>query len=91
MPLFLYVVFDLVAAATAGPLLAFPNDAVARRAFQDTIAGNTGLSDHPDDYELRRVGSFDRVSGVVTPSDHEVVITGSVIAELLNRSSSRPE
>lgn len=82
----LYTVYDNVAESATGPLLVFPNDAAARRAFQDALTGETSLAAHPQDYDLCCVGEFDSVSGQVTGHPaHEVVITGKVIMELLNR------
>lgn len=82
----LYLIFDIKAESTSGPLMSLPNDAVARRTFQDALTGQGSiLGSHPEDYELRKVGMIDRVSGEVVGRPHEVVITGDVIIDAIRR------
>lgn len=43
------------------------SEAEAIRAFGDAVEkGGTPIADHPEDYHLYRVGSFDQISGVIT-------------------------
>lgn len=82
----LYLIFDTVADSVSGPLMAFPNDAVARRTFQDALTGQGSiLGSHPQDFQLRKVGMIDRQSGEVVGKPFEVVITGDVIMEAVRR------
>lgn len=86
----IYAIYDVVAELITGPLMMLPNDAVARRTFQDAILGEgSRLTSHAADYVLIRLGSVDMWSGQISPvtavleQDH--VISGDVIMELQNR------
>lgn len=60
----LFAVFDRVSGEQFGPLMLLPNEAAARRAFQDAVlGGKTMLSEHPDDYALFYVADFDSETG----------------------------
>lgn len=60
-----YTVRDSKACACLPPFT-MRSDGEAIRAFGDSVnKGGTTLSDHPEDFVLMRVGSFDLVSGVM--------------------------
>lgn len=85
---FLYVVFDAVAESIVGPLMVLPSDAVARRTFQDAVTSErSSLSQHPQDFSLHRIGSFDLKTGVIESvpvSSSTVLISGDMIVDILS-------
>lgn len=86
----LYVVYDSVASCVTGPIMAFPNDAAARRTFQDAVTNSqSSLSSHPSDYSLHYIGDVDMADGTIRPLEFGVinaesqVVTGDMIVEIL--------
>lgn len=60
-----YTVRDLKADAHLPPFT-MRSDGEAIRAFGDSVEkGGTTLSDHPEDFVLVRIGSFDVISGLI--------------------------
>lgn len=87
----LYIIFDMLAQAVIGSIMVLPNDAVARRVFQDTLtSGKTPMSDHPSDFVLYCVGSIDLKTGEITGVvggvvDADQIISADAILERLRR------
>lgn len=75
----IYAIRDNVAEAF-GPLMTFPHDAPAIRAFSDVAADpNTQVGRHPSDFELVELGILDDQAGeVVAQVPARTVITGVV-------------
>lgn len=62
-------IYDSKAEAYMSPFV-MRSDGEAIRAFGDAVAkGGTPMSDHPEDYHLYRVGTFDQQSGLIVPCD----------------------
>lgn len=74
----IYAIRDRVAEAF-GPLMTFPHDAPAIRAFSDVaVDPNTQVGRHPDDFELLELGVLDdSASEIVSQVPARVVITGT--------------
>lgn len=86
---FLYVVLDVVAQATAGPVITVPSDAVARRMFSDAVqAPGSILGTHPSDFILYKIGELDTSTGIVTPLELVPLISAQEVVDLINRSAS---
>lgn len=66
MQTFLYAVFDNKALVFSQPFSAV-NDAVAIRIFCGAATGDTAIANNPQDFVLYRLGSFQDVTGVITP------------------------
>lgn len=80
----LYVIFDKVANAVAGPVMTYAHDAVATRAFMD-IAGNkdSSLYQHVEDYDLLCVGVLDEEKCVVSECDEpHTIVSGVALKEM---------
>lgn len=79
----LYVLFDLVAKAIAGPVGMYGHDTAAIRAFSDACEDpQSPLAKHVEDYELRQIGVVNEETCEVFEEDGElvcprVVITGA--------------
>lgn len=92
----IYAVFDIVGLEMVGPLLVFPNDASARRAFQSGLTHqDSSLSVHPSDYSLHLLGEVDTESGVIVPvksveSFGVQIVSGDVLMEQLRRREANP-
>lgn len=97
----IYAVFDIVGLEMVGPLLVFPNDASARRAFQSGLTHqDSSLSLHPEDYSLHFLGTIDTESGVIVPvsarpgSSNEnfgvQIVSGDLLMDQLRRRESNP-
>lgn len=86
----LYSIYDSKAEAFAIPF-ACPNDGVAKRMLIDTVkGGGTSLSNHPEDFSLFKIASYEETTGVVTP-DTPLSCLGTVIvlcSSLYNGSSN---
>ncbi len=66
-----YTIRDTKAEAYVQPFT-FRTDGEAIRAFDDSInKPGTPAYDHPEDYCLFRVGTFDVQTGVVAPCEHK--------------------
>ena len=76
MKLYIYTVFDNLAESHATPFFAV-NDDVARRSFVDLVADpRTTVAQHPDDFILFCVGSFDSETGHTEDSSRRRVVDG---------------
>lgn len=83
----LYIVWDKLAQDAAGttgvfPLIAFAHDAAAVRYFSDICRDKqTAIAQHPADYELHCIGSWDpRDNQQLTPMARPiVVVTGEAV------------
>ena len=79
MKLQIFAVFDVKAEVYSSPSF-LPNRGLALRSLSDIVADpSTGISQHPEDYSLYKLGEFDNVSGVITP------VSG--VPELIARAS----
>lgn len=77
----LYSIYDRVAGAVEGPVVALRHDGPAIRMFHDLLAApQTSPGQHPGDYELLFVGTREP-SGELTPVIPVVVATGASWAE----------
>lgn len=75
-----YIIFDRKT-STCGDLLCLPNVQVAVRTFVIGMKDSRLQMHHfPDDFELRRLGEFNRNTGVFSPVPHsagyEVIMSG---------------
>lgn len=62
-----FAVFDSVAGEMFGPPILQPNEAAARRLFQDALFGQGSVMvSHPGDYALFCLGSLDTETGLFT-------------------------
>jgi len=70
MKLTVYSLFDAAASAFSQPFF-MQNDGLAIRAFQDNINGteSTNITEHPDQFTLFKVASWDDSEGKFTPYD----------------------
>lgn len=89
----IYAVYDAVAQEMIGPLMVLPNDAAARRIFQDAVTNEqSSLAAHPDDYSLCRLGEIDTESGNINGINSEVfgeqIASGGLILEILRRRAA---
>ena len=76
MKLYIYTVYDNLAETHATPFFAV-NDDVARRSFVDLVADSrTTVAQHPDDFILFCVGSFDSDTGHTEDSSRRRVVDG---------------
>lgn len=65
--MYLYSVYDSKAESWYAPFIA-DNAGLACRFLSDSLRGSaTVLSNHPDDFSLWRVGSWDPVSAAIVP------------------------
>lgn len=63
----LYAIIDKAASAFFNPFVA-RKTAEAHRSFGDTVKDPQGnLSKHPEHFDLYQIGTFDPVSGEITP------------------------
>lgn len=87
----IYAIFDIVGLEMVGPLMVFPNDASARRAFQSGLTHqDSTLSAHPSDYSLHILGEIDTQSGVIVPvkggdSFGVQIVSGDALIDQLRR------
>lgn len=80
----LYQVYDLVAATIIGGMIQEVNDAPAIRAFGDALGTKDSiLAAHPEDYELRYLGTIDD-HGFITDTGPDTIFKGSTWKELKN-------
>lgn len=62
----IFSVYDNVAKAFIPPFF-LPNEDMAKRAFSDAVNDEKHqFSQHPEDYSLYAVGSFDDTNGMIT-------------------------
>lgn len=88
----IYAIFDEVAQQLFGPIMVLPNDAVARRTFQDALfTPGAIMTTHPQDFTLFHLGSLNLETGLITPRSEAptqdnacVIIAGDVLVELTN-------
>lgn len=63
----IYSIFDVCSDMFDAPILAI-NDGSAIRYMKDAVNGrDTLLSRHPEDYQLFKIGSFDKSTGTIYP------------------------
>lgn len=91
MILQIFSVYDRAAMTYGHPfcMVAIP---AASRAFIDQFdAPNTLLAKHPDDFELRHIGSFDDESGEIQtfPVSH-TIITGTAVMAMRPKDVELP-
>lgn len=76
MRLFAYCIFDRASGVYDRPFFA-QTDQVAVRSFCDICSdGDTQVGQHPDDYTLFRVGTFDNNKGLLQGEVPEKLING---------------
>lgn len=75
----IYAVFDRVAETAVGGLMLFPGDPSAVRTFLDLVADpKTQVGQHPRDYDLICVGTYDMQRCAVVGHEQPVtVLTGA--------------
>lgn len=77
MKMLLLSIYDLKGQVYSPPM-AHPNLGVAIRAFGDEVLRSDSIiGKHPEDYELRCVGSLDALTGVLEPANIETVTRAS--------------
>lgn len=78
-----YSVFDVKAANYAAPFFTF-NDQTAIRILTDAVADpSTVICQHPEDYSLYWVGTFDEDTGIFAPVEHpHVVCTAASVVRI---------
>lgn len=73
----LYVIYDTLSGTTVGPIMAERHDTAAIRTFEDLLGNrDTSVGQHPDDYELRRVGTQDLDTADITAARTITIATG---------------
>lgn len=76
----LYQVYDRVAEAVTGPILSTRNDGAAIRHFFDGLATKgTTLNEHPEDYELKLMGTQDPDTGIIYGNEQPVTVTTGTV------------
>lgn len=69
----IYLVHDIKAGTYGAPLF-FDNNVEALRSLEQAVKDpNTSLSKFPSDYNLLHTGTFDRITGQITPAEHSVL------------------
>lgn len=87
----LYIIRDTLAGSPAGPLVVLEHDAVAVRMFREILGDkNSMVSRFADDHELVSLGYFDRTTCEITNAGVRLVITGSVLAALVEAETAVP-
>lgn len=72
----MYVIRDVKSELYGKPFL-FVNDAMAMRSFGHAVTGaDQAMSDHAEDFVLYFIGTYDDVSGLVTPNDPIRIVGG---------------
>jgi len=67
MNLNIYSIFDSAAQAFTQPFF-MHNDGLAIRAFQDNVnASDNNIANHPHQFSLYKLGTYDDSNGLVTP------------------------
>jgi len=74
MVVYLYSIYDKVA-REHGPIFAANNDDVAVRMYRNFAAKEAQFANVANDYELRLLGRFNLVSGIIEPMEIEKVGT----------------
>lgn len=73
----IYVVYDNKAMVFSTRLLVYVADGAATREFSDVVnTPDSPYFNHPEDYELVRIGEFDQHSGAIDSEHHQTVMTG---------------
>lgn len=49
------------------------SDGAARRAYETAIEDNAVMATHRDDYQLRKLGTFDSDTGIIKSMEIEVI------------------
>lgn len=79
----LYAIYDRKAVEHGAPA-AYANEPVAVRAFADLVNGNGVHGEHPEDFSLVEVGSWDSSSGVVAAVEKRHVVEASAVKKERN-------
>lgn len=71
----LYQLYDLTAHQASGPILIYASDAPAIRDFHQLLAAGDGTlpGAHPQDFQLRWLGSQDEVTGIIDIANNPTV------------------
>ncbi len=87
-----YTIFDTAAGAYMRPFF-LQADSQAIRSFKDiALDKDHAVGQHPEDYSLVRVGTFDDQTGLIHPETVEVLINGlRVIADSQNVNQDKLE
>ena len=77
----LFTIYDIKSEAHL-PIFSMRNKGEALRAFESTVKDkdnkNNQIAQYPSDYVLKLIGSFDDLSGVITPIEpHQILATGT--------------
>lgn len=81
----LYAVRDAAANAFIN-IFILPTDEVAKRALGEAIKSDQSFRQHPADYALFKLGTWDQVSGVISPATQPLRIINFV--ELLPKEGA---
>lgn len=74
MILNLYSVFDTKAKTYSQPIFQENDDVSIRSAIDTMNAGNSLIADHPEDFQIFCVGTFDQDTGKITGSNPRHVL-----------------
>lgn len=88
----LYQLWDTVAKSPMGPILLGQSDAPMVRMFVDLLGDpKTMPGQHPEDFELRVLGTQDDGTGLVVAfTDPGVVMTGVQVLSLGGKDAAQP-
>ena len=78
----LYSIYD-TASGIYDKVVFAPSDGIVTREFQDLCtSADHPYGQHPEDYSLFRLGSFDNLTGTVTDEKNECLATGLELVAL---------
>ena len=82
MKLYVFTIFDSAAGAYLRPFLLRSNGEAMRTFQNECMNADSPLSQHPEDYSLYRIGSYDDNKGELYPEDRFCLATAmEVIAQ----------
>ena len=85
----IYAVFDLKLNQYQ-PLFSFQTPTEAQRHFYRLLVSVPTMSEFPQDYDLRHLGTFDDSTGVVTPAiTCELITNGLALLESIKHTENR--
>lgn len=85
----IYSVFDLKLNQYQ-PVFSFNTDVEAQRHFYRLLVSVPTMSEFPQDYDLRHLGTFDDDTGVVTPAiTCELITNGLALLESIKQTETR--
>lgn len=88
----IYTTYDRVAQACVGPMFTEHRDESAIRIFSDAIQNDGNfVNQHPNDYEIRRIGTFNETTGEITPEHPETIVTGAQVLAKLEQDRQAAE